>query len=604
MPNAIARPRVACGRSMSGRSGHELGVHGDQGHRRPGHPQLRVAVRPSPRPTDAISSSVAANTCPPRDSIRLDRWGCGRRTRRPAPRPPARRSRSPPPHPPGGRPWPPTTSGRGAPRPTSALVTASAASVAGEPISGMTRNGSTNVATIDPVVLTASSEPRRRALGSRLVAEQRRGGRERHAHRDRGREHDHGGRPGEAAQGLEEVRRGAVERRGRRGEHGGPGHHEQGGGDLGDGDQHGRGGSLRPEQAEHHGADRDAHQEQREDDREHVGGAAGAGAQQPVPGRPGSRARSARTRTRATSASRARAGARGRAGSDGGGRRGGRGAPARSPARLPTGGRAAARSRPPSPSRPHPRRAHRSAPAARSGRTRPRPCRRSRRSCWPRTGAGRRPPARATPCERNRVSVGSVAPMSSVAGASARIANANRTRASASRALRQRRVHAAVRLADQPEAHRRQQHDDDDDQLQPAVQPQRPRHPVGDTPADRTADREPAEEPGQDRGHRLARVAEHEDQLARPDHLVDQAGGARQDEQEQQRAGSAAAGASAPVVRRSSSAPHRWYAQYTPPQAHQHARTAPAPAPTTGTRGGGRPAIATIAQMNGIESRK
>ena len=43
--------------------------------------------------------------------------------------------------------------------PTTALVSASTASVAGDPISGITKNGSTNVATIEPVVLTASSEP-------------------------------------------------------------------------------------------------------------------------------------------------------------------------------------------------------------------------------------------------------------------------------------------------------------------------------------------------------------------------------------------------------------------------------------------------------------
>ncbi len=43
--------------------------------------------------------------------------------------------------------------------PTATLTIASRARVAGDPMSGMTKNGSTNVATMAPVVLTASSEP-------------------------------------------------------------------------------------------------------------------------------------------------------------------------------------------------------------------------------------------------------------------------------------------------------------------------------------------------------------------------------------------------------------------------------------------------------------
>ena len=65
--------------------------------------------------------------------------------------------------------------------------------------------------------------------------------------------------------------------------------------------------------------------------------------------------------------------------------------------------------------------------------------------------------------------------------------------------------------------------------------PQRPRDPVRDPPADDAADREAAEEPGEDRRHGLARVAEHEHQLAGPDDLVDQAGRAGQDEQDSSR---------------------------------------------------------------------
>ena len=43
--------------------------------------------------------------------------------------------------------------------PTTTLTMREGASVAGEPISGITKNGRTNVATIGPNVLTASREP-------------------------------------------------------------------------------------------------------------------------------------------------------------------------------------------------------------------------------------------------------------------------------------------------------------------------------------------------------------------------------------------------------------------------------------------------------------
>ncbi len=102
------------------------------------------------------------------------------------------------------------------------------------------------------------------------------------------------------------------------------------------------------------------------------------------------------------------------------------------------------------------------------------------------------------------------------------------------RSVRQGRVDAAVHLADEPEGDRRQQHDHHHDQLQEAVQPQGARDPVRHAPADRAADREAPEEPGEDRGHGLARVAEHQHQLAGPHDLVDQAGRAGQDEQEEQ----------------------------------------------------------------------
>ena len=54
--------------------------------------------------------------------------------------------------------------------------------------------------------------------------------------------------------------------------------------------------------------------------------------------------------------------------------------------------------------------------------------------------------------------------------------------------------------------------------------------PIRDPATERAPDGHPAEEPGQDRRDRLGRVAEDQHQLARPDDLVDQPGGAGQDE--------------------------------------------------------------------------
>ena len=159
------------------------------------------------------------------------------------------------------------------------------------------------------------------------------------------------------------------------------------------------------------------------------------------------------------------------------------------------------------------------------------------------------------------------------------------------RRVREARIDAAIGLADEPEAQRRQDDDDDEGELEDPVHPQRPPDPVGDPPADEAADREPAEEPGEDRRHGLARVAEHEHQLPRPDHLVDQAGRPGEDEQQEQRTpGDVPRG-------------HRWYAQYTPPRpiriphpisSQPHHRREPRAAMP----------MATSAQMNGMESRK
>ena len=91
------------------------------------------------------------------------------------------------------------------------------------------------------------------------------------------------------------------------------------------------------------------------------------------------------------------------------------------------------------------------------------------------------------------------------------------------RRLGQRRVDALVDLADEPEADRGQQHDATTIELEAAVQPERPGDPVRDPATDRAADREAAEEAREDRRDRLARVAEHENQLAGPHDLVDEA---------------------------------------------------------------------------------
>jgi hypothetical protein len=81
-----------------------------------------------------------------------------------------------------------------------------------------------------------------------------------------------------------------------------------------------------------------------------------------------------------------------------------------------------------------------------------------------------------------------------------------------------------------PERQRRDEDDDDQRDLEQAVQPQRRTDAVRDAATDGRPDRHAAEEPGQDRRDGLGRVAEDEDELARPDDLVDEAGGAGQHE--------------------------------------------------------------------------
>ncbi len=168
--------------------------------------------------------------------------------------------------------------------PTTTLTIASSASVFGEPIRGITKNGSTKVATIAPVVLTASREPEADPSVPVSSPEQRGRRREREAHHDRRRQDDDRRRPGEVAQRLGELRRQPVDERvRRRREDDGADRHEGGGQHLRDGDQADDRADAWPDQAEQDRASRDADQEQDQDDREHVGRAAGPGAEEPVP---------------------------------------------------------------------------------------------------------------------------------------------------------------------------------------------------------------------------------------------------------------------------------------------------------------------------------
>ena len=89
------------------------------------------------------------------------------------------------------------------------LVMASRARVAGEPMSGITKNGSTNVATCARRV-HGDQRARRRPLGAALVAQQGGGGGEGDAHHDGRRQDDDRGGPREVAQRLGERRRLAV----------------------------------------------------------------------------------------------------------------------------------------------------------------------------------------------------------------------------------------------------------------------------------------------------------------------------------------------------------------------------------------------------------
>ncbi len=143
--------------------------------------------------------------------------------------------------------------------PTATLTSASPASVAGDPISGMTKNGSTKVATIAPIVLTASSEPVAVPSAAGLVAEQGRRRREREAHDDRGRQdHDAVDVRAKSRSASRNCVDAPMNGDDRRGEDRGAERDERGGQQLGDADEPGDRADVAADDAEQERADRDA----------------------------------------------------------------------------------------------------------------------------------------------------------------------------------------------------------------------------------------------------------------------------------------------------------------------------------------------------------
>ena len=168
--------------------------------------------------------------------------------------------------------------------PMTTLMMASRARVVGEPIRGITKNGRTNVATMAPVVFTATrapeddpsvpvSSPSRAAVAGNVKPITMVGGRTMIAV-------DHAKSRSASANFADmPLMNGSVGRR----EDERAAHDQGRGQQLGDGDQADHRLDAGPDEAEQDGADRDPDQEQDQDDREHVGRAAGPGAQQAVP---------------------------------------------------------------------------------------------------------------------------------------------------------------------------------------------------------------------------------------------------------------------------------------------------------------------------------
>ena len=87
------------------------------------------------------------------------------------------------------------------------------------------------------------------------------------------------------------------------------------------------------------------------------------------------------------------------------------------------------------------------------------------------------------------------------------------------------RVRGAIEVGHAAEQGRRRERDGRDEHLEDAVEPERRPDPIGEPATPEAADGHSREEPGEDRGDRLGRVPEHEDQLACPHDLVDETGG-------------------------------------------------------------------------------
>ena len=165
--------------------------------------------------------------------------------------------------------------------PTSALVNASSATTAGEPRSGMSRNGRTRLPTIAPVVFTPSRAPELvpRAFGS--VGEEGGRSREGDPEDDRDGEDDEDHCPDQRGDGVERPARDkgvrVVEQPQQRRER------KRGDRQLCSGQEPQWVADPRPNQVEDDGPEGDPDQEDPEDHREHVGRVPGAGGQQSGP---------------------------------------------------------------------------------------------------------------------------------------------------------------------------------------------------------------------------------------------------------------------------------------------------------------------------------
>ncbi len=117
-----------------------------------------------------------------------------------------------------------------------------------------------------------------------------------------------------------------------------------------------------------------------------------------------------------------------------------------------------------------------------------------------------------------------------MAGASTAIASAYLTDDQFGRAGK-RLESSPIGFMEQAKQDWRDEDDADEQDLEQAVEAERAQRTVGDAAANEAADRQAAEVTRQNRRDRLRRIPEHEDELARPHDLVDEARGAGQDEE-------------------------------------------------------------------------